>query len=153
MNIAAAADTAPAGWGRLVALAIAIAVFWVGANLHQRWLAARRDLPSPEERGQPVTRVKPQASGGSDPLDPSDDPGSEPVEQYEWGAVSGTPNRVEVVIRRPGEQAGGQGLEGWIAGRIHSWRPSKIIREGQRLFGVSESTIKRALRRERRRQS
>lgn len=150
MNVASAGE-APAGWGRLVALAIAIAVFWVGANLHQRWLAARRDLPSPGERGQAVTRVKPQASEGSDPCDPSDDP-AERVEQYEWGAVSGSDNRVEVTIRRPGE-ASGQDLDGWIAGRLHSWRPSKIIREGQRLFGLSESTMKRAIRRERRRQS
>lgn len=142
----ATASEPPAGWGRLVGLLIAIGLFLLGVRIHRELVARGYLKPhSPTGGGSKGQRVKPQVTAGSGSDDPTSDPEpEEEVSEYTWGKVSGSGQRVEVTIKRPGEK--GEGLEAWIADRL-GWRTRDIITSARAQWRVSESTVKRALRR------
>jgi hypothetical protein len=134
-------------WGRFVGLLVGLGLFLLLVRIHRGLVASGRLKPrSPTGRGSKGQRVKPQVTAGSGSGDPSSAPVPEgEVAQYEWGSVSGAGDRrVEVTIKRPGEK--GEGLEAWIADRL-GWRPRDIIAGARAQWSVSESTVKRALRR------
>lgn len=122
MTLLAAAQEPDAGWGKLTALLVAGLLFWIGVSMYERYTQVRgKPLPQAAERGA-LEGVNPQAIEGSDPkmtLSPAASPGGEPD------------------------------LDGFVRTHAGRARPSKIIKAARKHFGVSESTVKRRLRRAR----
>lgn len=120
ITLATAATGSDRGWGHLIALLGAALVFWAGTTAHRRWLTTR-DNPSPTAIGGVKNTVKPQVSGDSDSNDST---------------------RAVVVRSSPG-------LDEFVAARVGRQQPTQIVREAKRLFGKSEASIWRAIRKAR----
>lgn len=119
--LAAASAEPPAGWGKLIGLLVAGAVFWAFTGVHKRWLSTRAN-PSPTGSQKAVEGVNPQVKAPGDPIDPSK----------------------AVVVRK------GLDLDVFVGDRLaRNERTSQIMRDARRAYRVSESTIKRSLRRAR----
>lgn len=120
--LTAAASQPEGGWGRPIALVVAGLVFWLGTEAHKRYRATRKD-PSPTPAlGSGVSGVKPQVTAGSD-------------------TTSDTTPKGAVAVRPP--------LEQFVAEQVGRRRTMEIVREAMRRYGVSESKVKRAMRKAR----
>lgn len=118
--ILAVAAEPNAGWGGPIALLITGAVFWAGTVIHGRWLASKN--PSPTDSQKAVDGAKPQVGATGDPNGPS----------------------TAVVVRKAA------GLDTFVGERMaRNERTSQIMREARRVYRVSETTIKRAMRKAR----
>lgn len=122
MNVLAAAvhQEPNEGWGKLVALLVAVGLFWAGTSIYERYLAVKADPDSPTPEGVALEGVKPQING---PTDPNVTPSAAV-------AVKADPDLDEFVKRNVGRM-----------------RRADIIRAGKAQFRKSESTIKRAYKR------
>ena len=123
--LAAAASEPNAGWGKLSALIITGGAFYVGTNIYKRVKGIEegpsKALPT-AKTARTLNGVKAQVSIGSDPTsDPS----------------------------QKGSPAGDGDLDELVRSQVGARRPSQIIRTARARLGVSESTVKRAIRRAR----
>jgi hypothetical protein len=116
--LAAAAADPQYGWGKLVALLVAVALFWLGSQAHQRWLSTRPDH-SPTGQPEVSSGVKPQINSGSD-------------------TTSDTTPRGAVAVRKP--------LDEFVAQQVGKRPTSEIVREAQRRFRASKSTVLRTIK-------
>jgi hypothetical protein len=124
MRIVLAATSADPqyGWGKLVALFIAVAVFWALTQAHKRWVATRED-PSPTPAlDSGVTGVKPQVTAGSD-------------------TTSDTTPKGVVAVRSP--------LDDFVAQQLDKRPTMDVVREAKRRYGKSQATVMRAIRKAR----
>lgn len=117
--LAATAAEPDAGWGKVSALIVAGLVAWGVTSAHQRWTADKKGLPSSPSAPTP-SGVNPQVSAGSDP---TSDPG------------------------RKGGAEGAGDLDVFVSGALTRARTNQVIRAAAARFKVSESTVKRAIRR------
>lgn len=115
---AAAAEPDP-GWGNLVGLLVAAAVFWAFKEAHKRWLSTR-DTPSPTAIEGATAGAKPQAKAKVTPLL--------------------TPPPV-------GPGSGSKELDVFVAQQAGKARTMDIVREAHRRFGASRRTVLRAIKR------
>lgn len=126
MTVLAAASTAVTqepnrGWGNLVGLLAAVAVFWVGKSIYERFLQTKDGDPaSPLGEGIPLEGVKSQVTGPADP--------------------KLTPGGVVAVKAEPD-------LDSYVKENAGKMRTKDLKRTAAAKFKISESTIKRALRR------
>lgn len=120
--LAATAAEPNAGWGKLLALVITVAVFAAGASAHKRWLAVKGKPLSPVGDGVTPKGINSQASGPADP------------------AV--TPSQ-EVATKADTD------LDVFVAEQVGRVRPVDIIEAARARYRVSEATVKRRIRRAR----
>lgn len=120
IEILAAAEP-NAGWSKLSALVVTGVVFWGATNIYKRVMGIDKALAAPEKpRG--LDGVKAQVSIGSDPIvDPTLTPSAK----------------------------GQTDLDELVRAQVGTLRPSQIIRTARARLGVSESTVKRAIKRAR----
>lgn len=136
---------------KLLAILLAWVTFAVIARLRHRWVA---DHPSPGEGPGVIDWVKALVTGGRDP-EPDPDPAPRrkgyrlvPVDDaktvVEWPTAADPP---------PAMPANGRPkspMQQWVAASLDQGaRYGQILAEGQRLFSVSESTMKREIRKAR----
>lgn len=129
MSLFLAAQTADTqqGWGRLAGLVVAGLVFWAGTVAHTRWKTTR-DPASPTTNPAPmaVKAVKAQVT----------------VDRDSAGSVK------TVAVRPGGPPASTRPtLDDWVAARVGRVAASQIVRDARRVFGASESSVYRAMRR------
>jgi hypothetical protein len=152
-DVAFSATNTDPGWGKLLALIITAGLFSLFVGAWGRWRQYRAGTLSPTAAVGALEGVKPQAGDLDDPNDPP----SDPVGQ-KWGRIDypGGRSRVAVPPRnagQPGAPAGpvpAKDLDRWVAKQVGTRSPSQIIREAQRQFRRSPSTVKRSIRRVRR---
>lgn len=92
--------------------------------------------------------VNTQVDAGSDPADPSGDPGDELPDVVDVGGYRiqyGESTRVNVKVSRRPPQGGD--MESWLRARLGRHGTNELIRQATAAWQVSESTVKRALRR------
>lgn len=119
--LAATAAAEPnAGWGKLLGLLTAIALFTLGTTVHKRWLAVKDEPLSPPGEGVALDGVKPQVGAGSDPVL--------------------TPSKSVATREEPD-------LDEFVRRNVGRMRRADIIRTAKARFRRSESTVKRAIRR------
>jgi uncharacterized membrane protein len=149
-DVAFSATNTDPGWGKLLALIITAGLFYLFTRVWERVKQYRAGTLSPTAAVTAVEGVKPQAGDLGDPNGPP----SGPVGQ-QWGRIDypGGRSRVAVPPRnaaQPGVPTGpvpAKDLDRWVAGQVGTRSPSQIIREAQRRFRRSPSTVKRSIRR------
>ncbi len=107
-----------------LALVLAFIIFWVGVKVHKWWVANH----SPTDSTDPAGGVKPQVGPGLTPPDPTS------------GAAPGE----GTAIYKPSSA-----VDTWLAQQAPGRGTNDVIREAVRRFGVSVSTVKRRLRKQR----
>lgn len=126
MIVLAAVVEQSRGWGGPAAIFLTVLGFSIVAGAHKRYLTVK-DQPLPSSPAEVTSGgVKPQVTAGShDPVDPA-----------------GTPS--------PGGVAkAGNDLQRFVGKQLGRTRPADIIRAGKSRYGVSEATVKRAIRKAR----
>lgn len=119
MILAAATHEPNAGWGKLLALVGAAALFWLFTTAHGRYKSVQGKPLPPADEPLALEGVNPQVNNGSDPnLTPSPAPSGEGVTD----------------------------LDGFVKTHVATARPTHIIKAARTRFGVSESTVKRRIR-------
>lgn len=138
MSALAAAAEPSRGWGGPIAIVVALGVFGVIYMVMERLEELRS--PSPPPRPSRVSDENPLLNEGSEPDEPSGvvDRGAYIIDYGDGG------HRTNVRVRKAGPA---DNLEDWVRANDGRMRTADLIRHAQAGWRVSESTVKRVLRR------
>lgn len=145
-------------WGGLIALALAWVSYLVGANVVREWRRARANH-SPITVALVLSWISLQASRDPDP-DTDTEPAPTGKRGKRYVQVSDTETRIEYFDLDKDSLPLAMPSQGRAESQLHRWirrsfeegaKYSDVVRDGKRMFGKSEATIKRAINQVRKR--